>query len=361
MAANSETVYIKADRNVEVTKAEVTLGDVVTMECANPSVVPKLNTIKLLKFHHTDKKHQNRTTVSILRVIECIHEQFPNMDVQSMGEADFIVTYEEQQTAGGAVHLMKVVGVVIISFIGAAFSIMAFNNDVGTTKMFSQIYELVTGKTNSGFTILELTYWIGRFSGLQNDMKYASNERILLEVEILRLCSTWADTDLTALAARLAGLERKVAEGVTVTVTEQVSDGAVKKEKPKAKRKPPALPEDKENLQKEWPLLRNEIGDPILKSKLSRVEIGFKEDDNVYLVCEYGALADMVQKYLPQITEKLEKATGKTFQLQTLEKAAYDQWREANYGAEEEAASDENDPEWASIMSGYFPEADMEP
>ena len=212
-----------------------------------------------------------------------------------------------------------------------------------------------------GLSPAELTYWIGRFSGLQNDMKYASNERILLEVEILRLCSTWADTDLTALAARLAGLERKVAEGVTITVTEQVSDGAVKKEKPKAKRKPPALPEDKENLQKEWPLLRNEIGDPILKSKLSRVEIGFKEDDNVYLVCEYGALADMVQKYLPQITEKLEKATGKTFQLQTLEKAAYDQWREANYGAEEEAASDENDPEWASIMSGYFPEADMEP
>ena len=81
-----------------------------------------------------------------------------------------------------------------------------------------------------GLSPAELTYWIGRFSGLQNDMKYASNERILLEVEILRLCSTWADTDLTALAARLAGLERKVAEGVTVTVTEQVSEGAVKKE-----------------------------------------------------------------------------------------------------------------------------------
>ena len=85
-----------------------------------------------------------------------------------------------------------------------------------------------------GLSPAELTYWIGRFSGLQNDMKYASNERILLEVEILRLCSTWADTDLTALAARLAGLERKVAEGVTVTVTEQVSDGAVKKERQNA-------------------------------------------------------------------------------------------------------------------------------
>ena len=162
--AGSETVYIKADRNVEVTKPEVTLGDVLKIECSNPNMVPKLNTLKLLKFHHTDKKHQNRTAVSILRVIQCIHEQYPNIDVQNMGETDFIVTYEEQQTAGGAVHYMK--AVVVISFIGAAFSIMAFNNDVDTTKMFSQIYELLTGNKSDGFTILELTYCIGLVIGI---------------------------------------------------------------------------------------------------------------------------------------------------------------------------------------------------
>ena len=152
--AGSETVYIKADRNVEVTKPEVTLGDVLKIECSNPNMVPKLNTLKLLKFHHTDKKHQNRTAVSILRVIQCIHEQYPNIDVQNMGETDIIVTYEEQQTAGGAVHYMKAAVVVVISFIGAAFSIMAFNNDVDTTKMFSQIYELLTGNQSDGVTIL---------------------------------------------------------------------------------------------------------------------------------------------------------------------------------------------------------------
>lgn len=164
--AGSETVYIKADRNVEVTKPEVTLGDVLKIECSNPNMVPKLNTLKLLKFHHTDKKHQNRTAVSILRVIQCIHEQYPNIDVQNMGETDFIVTYEEQQTAGGAVHYMKAAVVVVISFIGAAFSIMAFNNDVDTTKMFSQIYELLTGNKSDGFTILELTYCIGLIIGI---------------------------------------------------------------------------------------------------------------------------------------------------------------------------------------------------
>ena len=164
--AGSETVYIKADRNVEVTKPEVTLGDVLKIECSNPNMVPKLNTLKLLKFHHTDKKHQNRTAVSILRVIQCIHEQYPNIDVQNMGETDFIVTYEEQQTAEGAVHYMKAAVVVVISFIGAAFSIMAFNNDVDTTKMFSQIYELFTGNKSDGFTILELTYCIGLVIGI---------------------------------------------------------------------------------------------------------------------------------------------------------------------------------------------------
>lgn len=166
MAANSETVYIKADRNIEVTKPDVTLGDVLTMECSNPSVVPKLNTLKLLKFHHTDKKNQNRTAVSILDVIKIIHEQFPNMDVQNMGETDFIVTYEKQQTAGGMVHVVKVIAVLIITFIGASFSIMAFNNDVDTVKLFSQIYKLVTGQKSNGFTILELTYCIGLIIGI---------------------------------------------------------------------------------------------------------------------------------------------------------------------------------------------------
>lgn len=166
MAGSNETVYIKADRDIEVTKPDVTLGDVLTLECSNPAVVSRIKAIKLLKFHHVDDKHQNRTAVSILKVIQCIHECYPNIEVQNMGETDFIVTYEEQQTAGGAMHYAKAVIVVIISFLGAAFSIMAFNNDVDTTKMFAQIYELLTGRQSDGFTILELTYSIGLIIGI---------------------------------------------------------------------------------------------------------------------------------------------------------------------------------------------------
>lgn len=166
MSAGSETIYIKADRNVEVEKPDVTLGDVLKISCVDPSVTAKIKSLRLLRFHHVDKKHHNRTAVSILKVIECIQEVYPNADIQNMGEQDFIVTYEEQRTAGRMVHLLKVSGVIVTSFIGAAFSIMTFNNDVDTTRLFQQIYELLTGNVSDGFTILELTYSIGLTIGI---------------------------------------------------------------------------------------------------------------------------------------------------------------------------------------------------
>ena len=50
MAVNQDTLYVKGDRNVEVTKREVTLGDLVSMECSNRVILPHLKTMKVLKF-----------------------------------------------------------------------------------------------------------------------------------------------------------------------------------------------------------------------------------------------------------------------------------------------------------------------
>jgi stage V sporulation protein AA len=38
---------------------------------------------------------------------------------------------------------------------------MAFNNDVGITGLFGQLYQIFTGKASDGFTILEISYSIG--------------------------------------------------------------------------------------------------------------------------------------------------------------------------------------------------------
>ena len=205
----------------------------------------------------------------------------------------------------------------------------------------------------------ELIYFIGKFSDLQSEMKWATNERILLEVELMKLCAPWTEKDLTALAARLGELERKMEEGVPAAIT-QATPTEKPKEKPKPKRRPPALPEDRKEVQEKWALLRNDVEDAVLKGMLSKVEIGFKEDEFLYLICAYPALTDMIQRGMDKIAAVLEKETGKSFELRTTTKDEYEKWREAAYGKEEETPSEEADAEFASLLGQYFPEADVE-
>ena len=163
MASDNKILYIKGDRDVEVTKPDVTLGDLLNMECTDKMMLAKIKTLKIIRFK---KSGRQRCVVSVLRIIACIHEKFPQTDVENLGETDIIVTYEDQKMPALAWHIIKTVFVAAVTFFGAAFSIMAFNNDVDVTKLFGQIYELVTGQETSGFTILEITYSVGVAAGI---------------------------------------------------------------------------------------------------------------------------------------------------------------------------------------------------
>lgn len=181
MAGKSDTVYIKADRNIEVANTSVMLGDVMKIECADPAILARIRSIHLLTFHHPDNKREHRTVVSILKVVQKIHEIYPDVTVENIGETDFIVTYEEQDGKGGIIHIAKIAAVVLISFFGAAFSTMAFNNDVDVTKIFGQIYELLTGTKSNGFTILEFTYCIGIVIGILTFFNHFGKKRLSVD------------------------------------------------------------------------------------------------------------------------------------------------------------------------------------
>ena len=163
MSSERKTLYIKGDRNVEVTKSDVTLGDILSMECTDKLMLAKIRTFRIVRFK---KSGRQRCVVSVLKIISCIHEKFPQADVQNLGETDIIVTYEDQNTPALAWHIIKTAFVAAVTFFGAAFSIMAFNNDVDVTVLFGQIYELVTGQKTSGFTILEIAYSVGVTAGI---------------------------------------------------------------------------------------------------------------------------------------------------------------------------------------------------
>ncbi len=163
MSCNQDTLYIKGERDIEVKKRDVTLGDLLTFECSNKTLIPKLKGMKILKIPENGK---NRYVISILKIIACIHEQYPGIEIQNLGESDLIITYENQKTPGMAIHVLKTIFVVLLTFAGSAFSIMAFNNDVSVPRLFGQIYQWVTGVDPDGITILEIMYSIGITIGI---------------------------------------------------------------------------------------------------------------------------------------------------------------------------------------------------
>ncbi len=163
MGINNCTIYIKGDQCVEVQKKDITLGDVISMECSNTHIVPKLQSTKLLKMH--DSKRQ-RCVVSILKIIEKIHEQYPGLEIQNLGACDIIITYEPEKKQHKLLHMIKTSLVLVTTFTGAAFSIMTFNNDVDVPRLFSQIYEQIMGYPKMGFTVMELMYSLGVVLGI---------------------------------------------------------------------------------------------------------------------------------------------------------------------------------------------------
>ena len=73
---------------------------------------------------------------------------------------------------------IKTILIGIITFFGSAFTIMAFHNDIDINNIFSQVYEIFTGKESDGFTILEITYSIGLASGIILFFNHIGTRRI---------------------------------------------------------------------------------------------------------------------------------------------------------------------------------------
>lgn len=163
MAVTNEKLYIKFDQNIEVRNPDVYFRDVAKMECANQAVVNKLNATKILKI---PSEKNSRYVFSVLKIIEMIHQIYPQLDVNNVGEPDFIITYEKKRNHSKMLRFAKIVLVCVTTFLGSAFAIMAFNNDASVTKLFGQMYEQFTGQKASGFTIMEFSYSIGLIFGI---------------------------------------------------------------------------------------------------------------------------------------------------------------------------------------------------
>ena len=154
----SETLYLKIDRNIRISGTPVSLKDIATVLCQEKTVENRAKTIKLPA---SRIQGPGRYVFSVTDVIEAIQKEFPSLEICNLGESDFILTMEKAKKVSEAWSWCKTVLVCVLSFFGAAYSIMAFNNDIGITNLFGQLYRQFTGEASNGFTVLEITYSLG--------------------------------------------------------------------------------------------------------------------------------------------------------------------------------------------------------
>ena len=154
----SDTLYIQTEETVEVHHPHVYLQDIAKLSCTNSKI---LNHLRVLPVANLDPDKTGRYVISVMDLINDIQLKEPDLDITHIGEPNFIITYQKEGTVNIVIRWCKVIFVCLATFFGAGFSIMTFNNDVDMGSLFSQFYTLVTGKSSSGFTILEISYSIG--------------------------------------------------------------------------------------------------------------------------------------------------------------------------------------------------------
>lgn len=179
--AATDTLYLKIDQNVVVNAYQVHLQDIASMECTNEAVLRQLKQKKIYTFQEKDTAKQKKTRIqvfSVLNIIKQIHEDYPDLEVQNVGESDFILECKAGIVENKALEIVKAVVLCIVIFFGAAFTIMTFNNDVGVGEVFMDFYQQVMGTESNGFTVLEVCYSIGLFLGIMIFFNHVGRKKI---------------------------------------------------------------------------------------------------------------------------------------------------------------------------------------
>ena len=94
-----------------------------------------------------------------------------------------------------------------------------------------------------------LMRFIRIFSGLINEIRYASEKKVLTEIAIIKLMRPETEKDLSSMMQRISDLEKRLDQGVTVVDAPRQEAGKEEKKRPPV---PDALPDDVKSVMSNW-------------------------------------------------------------------------------------------------------------
>lgn len=93
MKGSGQTLYLKIEQNCIVYKRTVRLEDIAKIECTDIGMRRQVKQMELYRFTGSDKKEFVQV-FSVLRVIQLIHEKYPEAEISNIGAPDFVIRYE---------------------------------------------------------------------------------------------------------------------------------------------------------------------------------------------------------------------------------------------------------------------------
>lgn len=167
-----------------------------------------------------------------------------------------------------------------------------------------------------------LMRYIRIFSELGNQVKYASQKRILIEIAIIKLCKPQMEKDYESVMDRLASLEAKIANGIPVAQVSAASGTGLMAtavqapvEKPQL---PKAIPEDIQQVIRNWKSILSEIG-AITKTYLAKAVPSLGNSGELLLVLDdenaFAYLNENRSDCIDNLKEVIAKRIGKEIEI----------------------------------------------
>ena len=173
--------------------------------------------------------------------------------------------------------------------------------------------------------------YIRIFSELSNQIRYASQKRILIEMALIKLCKPAMEISQDAVLDRIREVEEKLEQGVVVQQVQAVPGAVSAPAKPKPQL-PKAIPEDIQEIVSRWPSIAGNAESP-MKIYLKGARLSLGGDNRLMVVLEDGIASDYFLKH-PENKEQLERLvsdySGKTVDIQ-IQTVSNDREFEQNY------------------------------
>ena len=160
-----------------------------------------------------------------------------------------------------------------------------------------------------------LIRYIRIFSELSNQLKYATQKRVLLEVALIKLCKPAMEANQDSLLDRIRAVEEQLEKGVSVQAPEVVY---VNREETNVKPAPKvelqkALPEEVKKVAENFRAIANQAS-PMIRSylKLAKLSVGNQDQLLIVLPDEVSAGVVGTDAHKEEVQHLIEEKIGKT-------------------------------------------------